>query len=246
MKLTDFDKKNYAPQALKETYKMTFDVSKMSLVETKSWLKKVRTLANEAKSSPDFYKNPASPAYMKLVFMEQALVSHHNELASRPSPTIVVENAEVEKSQVVLAIQDMVDSVQKMVEDVSDILVKELPALTDSIQSEIGVNEAEQFNSQVVEALTSLTAALTQSKTTLQGALNTITGQGDMGAGAFADPAADPMADPMADPAAAAGGDLGAGDEAGFPPADDMGGAAPEEVEAPEAMPVGGVGRAKR
>jgi len=237
MKLTDFDQKEYAPRALKENYKMSFDVKKMSMVDTKAMLKRVRGLATEAKQTSDFYKNQTSPSYMKLVFMEEALVSHHNYLASQPQSNIIVENEEVQKSQAILAAQDMVDSMQKMVEDVSDMLVKELPALVDSIQSEIGVNESEQFNSQVVEALTSLTAALTQSKTTLLSALNTITGQSatapDDAFGVGGDEmGADPMADPMADPAAG-------GDDAGFGD-DEMG------AEEPEAAPVGGAGRALR
>lgn len=220
---------------------MTFDVNKMSLVETKTMLKKVRLLAKEAKQSPDFYRNPTSPAYMKLIFIEEALVNHHNELASRPLPRIVVENEEVEKSQVVLAAQDMVDSVQKMIENVSDMLVKELPALVDSVQSEIGVNESGQFNSQVSEALASLTAALTQSKTTLQGALNIITGQGDMSAAEFGAP--DELGAEMGDDAADPAMDMGMGDE-GFPEADDD--LAPADLEEPEDLGVGGVGRAKR
>ena len=236
MKLTDFDKKEHASRALSENYKLSFDVRKMSIVETKTMLKKVRGLALEAKQSRDFYEQQTSPTYMKLVFMEQALVSHHNDLASRPQPQIVVENEEVEKSQVVLAAQDMVDSVQKMIEQVSDI--KELPALTDSVQSEIGVNESDQFNSQVAEALTSLMAALTQSKTTLQGALNTITGQGvdpavEFGGAEEGGAGAD-MAAAGAD-MAAAGDEEGFGDDAGMTPTDE-----------PEPQPVGGVGRAKR
>jgi hypothetical protein len=199
-------------------------------------LQKVRGLAMEARGSSDFHQNQANPSYMKLVFMEQALVSHFNVLSSRPQPRIVFENEEVEKSQVVLAAQDMVDSVQKMVEEVSDMLVKELPALVDSIQSEIGVNESTQFNAQVTEALSSLAATLTLSKTTLQGALNTITGQGDAAFGA--DMGADMGADLGADMGAADGAELGAEDE------EDL--MAPEAPEAPEVPPVGGVGRAKR
>jgi hypothetical protein len=75
----------------------------------------------------------------------------------------------------------MIDSVQKMIEDVNDMMVKELPALVSSIQSEIGVNESNEFNTQVSEALSSLNEALNASKSTLQGALGVITGQGDMG-----------------------------------------------------------------
>ena len=245
MKLTDFDKKAYAPQALAENYKLSFDVTKMSMPDIKDMLKKVRNLAMEAKGSPDFYKNQTSPAYMKLVFMEEALVKQYNDLASKPRPRIVFENEEVEKSQVVLAAQDMVDEVQKMVENVSDMMVKELPALVDSIQSEIGVNESEQFNAQVTEALTSLTATLTQSKTTLQAALNTITGQGAAAAAFGAAPGAG--AEMGADMGADLGAELGAADGAEM--GADMGadlGAEEEELEEPEAAPVGGVGRAKR
>jgi hypothetical protein len=241
MKLTDFDQKVYAPQALAENYKLSFDVSKMSMPAIKDMLKKVRTLAMEAKGSPDFYKNQTSPAYMKLIFMEEALVKQYNDLASRPRTRIVFENEEVEKSQVVLAAQDMVDEVQKMVENVSDMMVKELPALVDSIQSEIGVNESEQFNAQVTEALTSLTATLTQSKTTLQAALNTITGQGMAAAafGAAPDAGAEMGADLGAELGAADGAEMGA----------EMGAdldAEEADLEEPEAAPVGGVGRAKR
>ena len=147
--------------------------------DTRSLLKKVRQLTVEAKQQPDFYKNQASPSYMKLVFMEEVLSNHYNSLISNSIPKIVVENEEVEKSQVVLASQDMVDTVQKMIEEVSDMLVKELPALVDSIQSEIGVNESEQFNQQANETLTNLQNTLIDSKKAMQNALNIVTGQGN-------------------------------------------------------------------
>ena len=137
----------------------------------------------------------------------------------------------------------MVDSVQKMIEEVSDMLVKELPALTDSIQSEIGVNESEQFNQQVTEALTALQSALTQSQGTLKGALGTITGQG--GAGFGAEPGAD------------MGGDLdasmdieeplpGGGEETMDVDLDEPAGGPALPTDEPEATPLGGAGRAKR
>jgi len=239
MKLTDFDKKDYASRALQENYELPFNVKSLSILDTKNMLKKVRTLAMEAKQSPNFYDTTTTPAYMKLVFMEQALVKHFNMLAARPKPRIVVENEEVEKSQAILAAQDMVDTVQKMVEQVSDMLVKELPALTQSIESEIGVNESQTFSTQVTEALTALNTTLTESRTTLQNALNGITGQGG-GPEAFApDAGGADMAAPEGDMAAPEG-DMAAGGA-------DM--AAPElpaEPEAPEVAPTGGAGREKR
>ena len=243
MKLTEFDNKkiSISAKALNENYSVPFKTGKMNMTETKSMLNKVRSLISETQSAADFYQKQTSPSYMKLVFMEQALADRFNQLRSMPQPRIVVENEEVEKSQVVLAAQDMVDTVQKMVEQVSDMLVKELPALSDSVQSEIGVNEGEQFTSQATEALTSLTGALSQAKATLQGALNSITGQG--GAGAFdAGMGGDDMG---ADMGADLGGDMDTdmGDEEDFSMdvEDDVSVEEPEEE-----MPVAGAGRAKR
>jgi hypothetical protein len=127
-----------------------------------------------------------------------------------------------------------------MVEEVSDMLVKELPALTSGVQSEIGVNESETFNQQVTEALTSVQAALTQSKGTMQSALNGITGQGGDMMGdnpadnAFGDDSDDMSADLDMDMSADVDGDE-------FSVDDDV------SVEEPdEEMPVAGAGRAKR
>jgi hypothetical protein len=243
MKLTEFDNKKIstAKQALNEHYSLPFNTKRMTVTETKSMLSKVRGLINETKSSVEFYQSQTSPSYMKLVFMEQALADHFSYLQSLPKTRIVVENEEVEKSQVVLAAQDMVDQVQKMVEEVSDMLVKELPALTSGVQSEIGVNESESFNQQVTEALTSLQAALTQSKGTLQSALNGITGQGGDMMGSPADDAFGDDSDVSADLDMDMSGDLAGDGEDDFSVDDDISVEEPEEE-----VPVAGAGRAKR
>ncbi len=240
MKLNDFDKNNVAKKALEENYKMSFDVSRMSIQDTKNMLKKVRNLALEAKQSPNFYRNQTSKSYMKLVFMEEALVHHYNDLASRPRPRIVVENEEVEKSQVVLAAQDLCDSVQKMLEDVGQMQVKELPALVDSIESEIGANESQSYNEQVSTQLETLAGALKEAFAQLKAARDTITGGGVPGA-AF-DAGAEMGAEAGAEMGAEAGAEMGA--EAGAEMGSDI--SVEEPPEAPEAQPVGGVGRAKR
>ncbi len=179
MKLSDLSKNTNASQKmLKETYDIPFNTEKLNISSTLKMLGKVRGLISEAKQSENYYTDQTNPAYMKLVFMEQALVHHYNTLKSERKPRIVIENEEVEKSQVVLAAQDLVDSIQKMIEETSDMLVKELPALVDSVQSEIGSNESEQFNSQVTEALSSLQASLTQAHSSLKSAVNIVTGQG--------------------------------------------------------------------
>lgn len=236
MKLTDFEKNKVttAEKALKENYSVSMKFGRMSLPASQTMLRKVRGLISEAKQAEDFYKKQTTPSYMKLVFMEQALAQHIADLASRPS-RIVLENEEVEKSQVVLAAQDMVDSVQKMIEEVSDMLVKELPALTDAIQSEIGANESSQFSSQANEALTSLQAALSSSQATLKSALGSITGQGGM---EEFTPGMEPgaeMGDEMAPPEG-----MGSEEDIDLDVSDE------EEIAEPEPMPTSSVGRAKR
>jgi hypothetical protein len=175
MKLTDLETKNVAVKALKESFSMNFDVSDLDRSKTRTMLSKIKGLITESKRSPEFHKAQNNPAYLKLVFMEQAL-SQHMKVAREPR--IVFENEEVEKSQVILAAQDMIDSVQKMYEDVNDMLVKELPALVDSIQSEIGVNESDSFSQTATDALTQLNGALQQAQTSLKTALGGLTGQG--------------------------------------------------------------------
>jgi len=239
MKLTDFDKKQYAPQALKENYKVNFEVNNMSMPDTKVMLKKVRNLAMEAKQSPEFYSTQASPSYMKLVFMEQALVTHFNELMARPQPRIVLENEKIEESQVYLAAQDMVDTVNKMLEQVGQMQVKELPALVDSIESEIGVNESASFQEQVGSQLDSLSATLREVAAGLKGAVGELTGTGGPGFGDDMGMGADMGGEMGAD----MGGEPMPGEEEMTDITVDQ-----EEIpaEEPEAAPVGGVGRAKR
>jgi hypothetical protein len=243
MKLTEFNnnKISTAKRALNEHYSLPFNTKRMTVTETKSMLSKVRGLINETKSSNEFYQSQTSPSYMKLVFMEQALADHFSYLQSLPRTRIVVENEEVEKSQVVLAAQDMVDQVQKMVEEVSDMLVKELPALTSGVQSEIGVNESETFSQQVTEALTALQAALTQSKGTLQSALNGITGQGGDMASSADDAFGDDSGEVTADLNVDMDGDLAGDGDDDFSVDDDISVEEPEEE-----VPVAGAGRLKR
>ena len=188
MRLTDLDNKNTQVKALKENFAMDFDVSTLDKPKTVAMLSKVKKLIGESKRSPEFHKAQQSPAYLKLVFMEQALNTH---MKVAKSPRIVLENEEVEKSQVILAAQDMIDTVQKMYEDINDMLVKELPALVDSIQSEIGVNESDQFNQAANQALTTLNASLQEAQTGLKSALGGLTGQGAGDAFALGEPEMD-------------------------------------------------------
>lgn len=147
-----------------------------------------------------------------------------------------LNESEVQQAQVVLAAQDMVDKMQGMLEDVSELQFKELPALVDSIKNQVGIDQATQFNSDASAALAGLLQNIQGAKQQLDAALGVVTGQGPA-AGA-------PMAPAMgADAGADIGADLGAA--AGAAVGDDLEAAAEMP---PEEPPAGGpgLGRARR
>jgi hypothetical protein len=109
--------------------------------------------------------------------------------------------SEVQQAQVVLAAQDMVDKMQGMLEDVSELQFKELPALVDSIKNQVGIDQAAQFNNDATSALSGLMQNLQGTKQQLDAALGVVTGQAPA-------PAANAMG--AADDLGAAADDLGA------------------------------------
>jgi hypothetical protein len=106
-----------------------------------------------------------------------------------------LKESEVQQAQVVLASQDMVDQVQKMIEQVTSMQFKDLPALVDQIKNEVGVDQAQQFNADATAALAGLTQNLQGSKGQLETALGVVTGQAPAVPGADMAPAAVPVPD---------------------------------------------------
>jgi DNA anti-recombination protein RmuC len=148
--------------------------------------------------------------------------------------------SEVQQAQVVLAAQDMVDKMQGMLEDVSELQFKELPALVDSIKNQVGIDQAAQFNNDATAALSGLMQNLQGTKQQLDQALGVVTGQAQA-------PAADAMG--AADDLGAAADDLSGAADLGGDELDAVGGdefdAAAMGDEEP-AMSPNTLGRAKR
>jgi hypothetical protein len=148
---------------------------------------------------------------------------------SRASLRKRLQESEVQQAQVVLASQDMVDQVQKMLEQVSAMQFKDLPALVDQVKTQVGVDQAMQFNTDASAALTGMIQNLQASKGQLEQALGVVTGTavtvpGEAGLDAELD----------------AGADLGAGE---LPDADlDIDAEMDANIEAPKAA----LGRARR
>lgn len=163
-------------------------------------LKAALTKASKGQSlTPDEQKMVAGAALMKT---ESKLARAYKML----------KESEVQQAQVVLAAQDMVDKMQAMLEDVSELQFKELPALVDSIKNQVGIDQAQQFNTDASAALSGLMQNLQQAKMQMDAALGVVTGQAPApGAAALgAELGAEAGADAGADLGAAAGAEAGA------------------------------------
>ena len=174
MNLVEFQKSKVtqAKKALKEHFEVDINMSKMNQKKTRTMLNRVSGLLKEARSSGT--QAQTSSSYLKLVMMEQMLSNHYQDIKINRS--IVVENEEVEKSQVILAAQDLVDQIQKMIEQVSKMNAEELPAVVNGISNEIGTAESESYNQSTSEALTTLIQSLSTTKSSLSSSLGQITG----------------------------------------------------------------------
>ena len=206
------------------------DFNRLTAVQARNMLQRVRGLVKEHKSSPSFHYSERNPDYIKLVMMEQGLIDVIKEMdvtgatgnrpgniiaidlkspktvaimkkaqagqilnpeeqktvtaiASMPKrestkPKRMVRESEIQQAQVVLAAQDMIDQLQKMMEQISEMQFKDLPALADSIKNdpELGVDKAAQYQSQAAAALTELLSSVQQGKMSLEGAQAVLTG----------------------------------------------------------------------
>ena len=151
----------------------------------------------------------------------------------------VLRESEVQQAQVVLAAQDMVDKMQSMLEDTTEMQFKELPALVDSIRNQIGIEQATQFNGDVTAALQGLVQNLQGAKQQLETALGVVTGQPaplDTSMAASGVPGAVTPPPPGAEMGAEIGADVGA----------DLGAEVGADLEAGAEPPKAALGRARR
>ena len=248
----------------------TITFESISTRQAHTMLGRVRSLISEHRATTSYHGSEKSPAYLKLVMIEQVLTKKLREefpgtstggvtagpasanpdaakqaaavIATTKDPKMKqaleraakgqnltpddqklvagaalakMENrrrtgrrlseSEVQQAQVILASQDMVDQVQKMIEQVTSLQFKDLPALVDQIRNEIGYEQATKFNADATAALGGMVQNLQGSKTQLEAAMGTVTGQAPIVPGG--DVAAELPVDPMVDPMAAAPAD---------------------------------------
>jgi hypothetical protein len=168
--------------------------------------------------------------YNKLNLIAHSLKTYINEVAPARKDGKAMKKKTMEsrrlmeqdlaQAEVLLAAQELVDKLQKMVEDVAAMQVQELMPITDAMKEQIGFEVADQYNSAADSALGSLLDQLKATKESLENA--TLQAQGkpvnapaptDMGPAAPEDMGMDDMGDDFEGDDAAAGADNSVGRE---------------------------------
>jgi hypothetical protein len=118
--------------------------------------------------------------YNKLNLIAHSLRTYINEVAPARKDGKAMKKKTMEskrlmeqdlaQAEVLLAAQELVDKLQKMVEDVAAMQVQELMPITDAMKEQIGFDVAEQYNSAADSALGSLLDQLKATKESLENA----------------------------------------------------------------------------
>jgi hypothetical protein len=160
------------------------------------------TTSTSAPASPAT-QDPKARAVMDKVRRKQPLTPDEQQTVNMVALTkegrrpqrMVREQSELQQAQVVLAAQDMIDRLQGMLEDISEMQFKDLPALADSIKNDMGVEKSTQFQAAASAAMTTLLQAVQAGKTEMESAQGTLTGQAPVVPGQDAMPGAEPGAE---------------------------------------------------
>lgn len=91
----------------------------------------------------------------------------------------VLKEGEMENAELVLASKDMVDRIQSMLEDVSEMQAEDLLPLTDQIRDEMGNDKAEAFMTAAKGSLEALLDAITTARGDMDNASRILTGTAD-------------------------------------------------------------------
>ena len=156
-------------KVLEKTFGHSVDLAGMTTESLGRMWSATKTKMEAIKESDMTYWE--NPQYNKLNLIQHQLSTYINEVApartdGKPMKKKIKESKlmedELASAEVLLAAQELVDKLQKMVEDIAEMQVQELMPIVDAMKNEVGFDVAEQYNAAADAALAAL---LAQSKT---------------------------------------------------------------------------------
>ncbi len=123
--------------------------------------------------------------YNKLGLIQHQLKTYINEVApvrsgktmrARTNESVVMED-ELDQAEVMLAAQELVDDLQKMVEGIAEMQVQKLMPIVDAMKEEVGFEQAEAYNAAADAALGALLDQMKVAKESVENATLTARGK---------------------------------------------------------------------
>lgn len=165
---------------LANTFGHNVDIAEMSTDSLGRMLTTTNAKIVQIKESDLTYWD--NPTYNKLNLISHSLTTYIKEVAparadGKALKAKIKESAELEQAEVLLAAQELVDELQKMVEDLAEMQVQKLMPIVDAMKEQMGFDQAEAYNASAEAALAGLLAQAKDAKGQLENA--TLTARGE-------------------------------------------------------------------
>jgi hypothetical protein len=195
---------------LADTFKHDVDLSEMTTDSLNRMLNTTNAKMIAIKESDlKYWENPQ---YNKLGLIQHQLKTYITEIAPNRADSKHVKTkestimeADLDQAEVLLAAQELVDEMQKMVENVAEMQVQKLMPIVDAMKEQVGFEVAEAYNSAADGALGALLDQMKTAKEAVENA--TLAARGEPVPGGVSTPTDMGMDDAAMDPEAPIDGD---------------------------------------
>ncbi|MBR20348.1 MAG: hypothetical protein CMA64_09450 [Euryarchaeota archaeon] len=186
MKLGEIEKRvtsSKVNQQLKKTFNHEIDFNKLTPSLALDVLEATRKDINTFKLKGE--NSNTNPKYLNAVLTIEAL---EKWLTEKKMPTMKQEakltpvkgsltEGEMESAELVLAAKDMVDQLQKMQEQLGELMNENLPPLVDAIRDEMGQDKADSFSNAAKGTLETALGSIESARSGMDGASRVLTGE---------------------------------------------------------------------
>ena len=160
---------------LSRTFEHDVDLSEMSTDSLNRMLTTTNAKMTAIKESDlKYWENPQ---YNKLGLIAHQIKEYLSEIAptrtdgkKMKTKESTVMEADLDQAEVLLAAQELVDELQKMVEDVAEMQVQKLMPIVDAMKEQIGFDVAEAYNNAADAALGGLLGQMKTAKEAVENA----------------------------------------------------------------------------
>lgn len=177
------------------------DYYKFSLSELFAELESIDVKMADALEQ-EYIKHAKATGVQPMSFKESKEPSSFDIFLDEVVDSMVTEEiagTSVEEAEVVMAARALSNDIQDHIERIGRMVNEDLPAISDSMAHEFGVEKARSFKDGMEQLLSSTLEANKAAKEGIDGILSGITGEGDIGGGMMDEPADDMMAEPALD-----------------------------------------------